>query len=270
MGHSKNVLYLLLNFWPIGKMLNWLGRQPPLSSILNPLFSQKSNHAVILPVNQDIQDVQSVALPIKLLLPLIDQSSDRVILDHCLCRHAEKCNDFPVEMGCLFLGEGCKDIHPSMGHPVDRSTAVAHAERAIQAGLVPMVIHSAFDAYVLGIPYRRMLAICFCCDCCCTVRLGLRLGPPAFWDAIERLPGLNFVVSQDCTGCGMCIDLCHIQAIQIFNNLATISDRCKGCGRCATACPVNAISLVLTDINVMSTYLHNRVNERTQIGSPDT
>lgn len=56
---------------------------------------------------------------------------------------------------------------------------------------------SSFDAWLLDIPYRRAIAVCFCCDCCCSVRQGLRLGPAAFWETVVRLPGLSVTPGPD-------------------------------------------------------------------------
>ncbi|MDD5370792.1 MAG: 4Fe-4S binding protein, partial [Anaerolineaceae bacterium] len=123
-------------------------------------------------------------------------------------------------------------------------------------------------AYMLGIPYHQMLAICFCCDCCCTVRSGLRLGPPAFWDAVERLPGLNVQVNAgECVGCGDCVQVCVMHAIRLEGGTAMIGERCKGCGRCLEACPVGAIRMDAKDIPRMAKFLHERIGQRTDIFS---
>jgi ferredoxin len=265
-GKSRTTLHMLLRFWPIGRFLNWIGRKPPFSFIFHDLFSEKNNQAMIIPVNQVIHGTESVALPEKVLKPLVEMASDRYILNECLCRKAEQCQEYPHELGCLFLGRGARKIHPSMGQPVSTEEAIAHINRAVSIGLVPMIIHAAFDAYVLGIPYNQMLAVCFCCDCCCTVRSGLRMGPEAFWDAFERLPNLGVEVSEDCAGCGMCVPVCAVQAITLVDNQAVIGDRCKGCGRCVTACPLEAIHLKIGDVGNVPLVVANRVQSQTDIG----
>ncbi len=177
MGNSKHTLSFLLKFWPIGRLLNWIGRQPPFHWIFRSFFDKKNNHAIIIPINQVVRGTESVVLPSILLEPLVEMASDRYILEECVCRKAEGCKTYPHEIGCLFLGRGAARIHPTMGRPVGLDEARAHIGRAIQIGLVPLIVHTAFDAYMLGIPFNQMLAICFCCDCCCTVRSSLRLGP---------------------------------------------------------------------------------------------
>ena len=269
MGRPKIIFDLLMNFWPLSKLANRLGNQPVVGFFVRPLFSTTENESIILPVRQAVRAEESVVLPRSLLEPLIEKSDARVLLHRCICRHAEHCQNYPEELGCLFLGEGATRIHPSMGRAVTTEEALAHARTAMQKGLVPLVVHASFDAFVLGIPYRKMLAVCFCCDCCCTIRQGLRLGPHAFWDTVVRVPGLTVEVGEECIGCGRCTEVCYVHAIRVEYGHARIDDHCKGCGRCAEECPVQAITLRLhKDVNVVEEFLQ-RVERRTDVGRLD-
>lgn len=55
------------------------------------------------------------------------------------------------------------------------------------------------------------------------------------------------VVPETCTGCGNCVQVCPVNAIQLVQkdgvlSLAEVESlRCTGCGNCAVVCPVNAI-----------------------------
>lgn len=52
------------------------------------------------------------------------------------------------------------------------------------------------------------------------------------------------VVNQnECTGCGACVDVCPVEAIEIVNGKAIINDECIDCGACVDECPVEAISV---------------------------
>ncbi|MFZ3131829.1 MAG: 4Fe-4S binding protein [Desulfosporosinus sp.] len=53
------------------------------------------------------------------------------------------------------------------------------------------------------------------------------------------------VDQEKCTGCGQCVDVCPIEAIELDNGMAVISDECIECGACVDACPMEAISLPL-------------------------
>jgi ferredoxin len=265
-GRPKLVFDLLMKFWPLSKLANRIGNQPVVGYLVRPLFSTNENESIILPVHEAVRSEESVVLPRELLEPLITKADARVVLHRCICRHAEQCKAYPEDIGCLFLGQGATRIHPSMGRTVGTEEALAHARTAMAKGLVPLVVHATFDAIALGIPYRRMLAVCFCCDCCCTIRHGLRLGPHAFWDTVTRVPGLTVEVEESCVGCGRCVDVCYVKAIKVEYGHARINDRCKGCGRCADICPAKAISLTLhRDVDVVEEFLQ-RVERRTDIG----
>jgi len=266
MGRSKNSYNLLLQLWPLGRVLNWLGNRPLVGPLLKPCFSGDGNAATIIPVQEAIRGTESVVLPLELLVPFVSRASQRFILVECMCRKGENCQTYPHQIGCLFLGDGAAEINPSLGRKVDPDQALAHARQAMEAKLVPLVVHSSFDTWMLGIPYRRTLAVCFCCDCCCSVRQGLRLGPPAFWDTVVRLPGLTVVVDPGCTGCGRCTGLCPVGAISLEDGRVHIGEVCKGCGRCAAQCPAGAISLHLAPGVDVSGQLLADIEQRTNIG----
>ncbi|MBN1581402.1 MAG: 4Fe-4S binding protein [Anaerolineae bacterium] len=259
---------LLLKLWPLGKVLNLLGNLPLVGSLFDRYFRAEENEAIIIPIRQAIQNTQSVVLPFALLAPLVERASARTILNMCLCRHAEGCRGYPSDIGCLFLGDGAARIRRELGRPASIAEALDHIEHAMIAGLMPTVLHSAFDAYLLDIPYQRMLAICFCCDCCCTVRYGLRVGPAAFRDTVVCLPGLSVQVSAACTNCGTCSSVCPVGAISMRQECAHIDQgRCKGCGRCATVCPAGAIQLCAASGDGVLEGLLERISRRTDIGS---
>ena len=52
------------------------------------------------------------------------------------------------------------------------------------------------------------------------------------------------VNKKKCTGCGICIDSCPVDAIKIVNNIAVINKNdCTECGVCVNDCPCEAISI---------------------------
>jgi UDP-glucose 4-epimerase len=182
-----------------------------------------------------------------------------------MCRQAEGCETYPQDLGCLFLGDGATQIDPSLAHPVDAGAALNHARKAMSLGLMPTILHSSLDAFMLQIPFRQMLAICFCCECCCTIRKGMRLGPPAAWKTVTRLPGLTVEVGDDCVGCGACLDICPVDAISLETDRAVIGEVCKGCGRCVAACPTDVISMLISEDVDVAEHLLDKVEARTQI-----
>jgi ferredoxin len=52
----------------------------------------------------------------------------------------------------------------------------------------------------------------------------------------------GFMISNECTGCGICSKLCPLHCI-VEGNPYVIESHCIECGRCYEHCPVNAIQL---------------------------
>ena len=242
---SKQAIDLFTRLWPLSKLVHRLGRQPLVGLLLRPLFTATVNEAVIIPVQEAVRGTESVVLPYPLLVPLVERASLRFVMNECLCRKGSNCQTYSHGLGCIMLGDGAAEINPAMGRLVGAAEAMTRVRRAMETGLVPVVVRAAIDRWLLGVSHHRMLALCFCCECCCAVWQGLRLGPPVFWDTVSRLPGLTVTAGPGCTGCGRCVDECYVHAISRQNGRVFITDQCKGCGRCAAICPAGAITLLL-------------------------
>jgi MinD superfamily P-loop ATPase len=69
--------------------------------------------------------------------------------------------------------------------------------------------------------------------------------------------GAKAVINPDqCTGCGICIDLCRFNAVELINGHYVIDEyACEGCGLCVIACPENAIRSEIYENNNL--YLSN-------------
>jgi UDP-glucose 4-epimerase len=243
MGRSKRIYDLLLSLWPLYKVGLWMGKLPGIGSLLNPIFSSKIHQVTMIPVNETINQGDQIVLPYSLLMQLVEQASVRFIMTECVCRSHETCQSHPVDLGCLFLGDGAAQIHPSMGRLCDVEEANRHIQRGMQDGLYPLIAHTMIDAVTLGIPYKRMLTVCFCCECCCVVHRGMRRGPASLSQVVQRLPGLRLTVGSECEECGDCIEVCPVGAISLNHRGAEISEGCKGCGICVNACPYGAIMM---------------------------
>jgi len=55
---------------------------------------------------------------------------------------------------------------------------------------------------------------------------------------------MAYLISDDCTACGTCIDECPVEAISEGDIYVIDADVCTDCGACADVCPVEAISPV--------------------------
>ena len=54
---------------------------------------------------------------------------------------------------------------------------------------------------------------------------------------------MAYVISEDCIGCGACLDVCPADAITEGTPFVIDEDACIECGACADQCPTGAISL---------------------------
>lgn len=51
-------------------------------------------------------------------------------------------------------------------------------------------------------------------------------------------------VSDECIGCGACVDTCPVSALEIVDDKCKCDENaCAECGACVDVCPVNALSL---------------------------
>jgi UDP-glucose 4-epimerase len=265
MGNRKKTMSLKHTFqvWLynrrrlVGYALDALGltmraNRIPLFSIIHPFTKRSSNYIVNLPINQGLDSVTH-ALPPMVVSELIRRARYHVILDACLCRQGRDCEVHPHDIGCLFLGRSGLEVPPGYSRRVSEAEALAHVERAVQAGLVPMTVRARVDNFAFLLPDRHtLIGVCFCCACCCLIG-NYRYVPQKHLEEIfPRLDGLEIEVSDGCIGCGSCVDKCYMQSIRVEGGRAIHADTCRGCGRCAAACPNGAVTIRLTDAQSLS------------------
>ncbi|MFQ5721133.1 MAG: DUF362 domain-containing protein [Candidatus Aminicenantales bacterium] len=60
---------------------------------------------------------------------------------------------------------------------------------------------------------------------------------------------------EDCTGCGICADICPEEALKMTRDMAypePISGRCNGCLKCLKECPFEAIEVLSLEEHALS------------------
>ncbi len=57
----------------------------------------------------------------------------------------------------------------------------------------------------------------------------------------QRRDMMALKITEDCIGCGTCVDQCPVAAIVESGEIFTITDDCNECCACVDSCPVNAI-----------------------------
>lgn len=217
-----------------------------------PVFDPALTNFSVIPVNRDIEGSQDQALPIEIIDALIDRSTVRVTMAKCLCRYTYDCKNYPQNFGCLFLGESAMETPKGWRQIVTKKEAKAHARKGISLGLVPMVGKIRFDSDTMGIKDRgKLMTVCFCCECCCLTRFLAPLPVDLVDTMLHRVEGISIEVTDACIGCGECVEVCYVNAIEIIDGKAVKSDKCRVCGRCAARCKQKAIKIKLDNPNAV-------------------
>ena len=253
MGRPAWQIKIITLFWPLRNFLAKMAGWPIIGRWMRSTF--RGDRASYLPVRVEVSQPRSVALPGQLVEQFIQESSFRFILHQCLCRSLEPCRHFPPEMGCLFLGEGAREIDSSLGREATAGEALAHHRKAAALGLIPMMGKLRWDSIWLGVKRAdRLLTICHCCDCCCYFKL-YRLLPGEAAKGLQKLEGLEVRVGETCDGCGICVERCFIRAMSLQDGKALVGETCRGCGRCALVCPKQAVQVVLPSEESLRRYI---------------
>jgi ferredoxin len=232
-----------LNFVENLSRLSWL----PTLWRWHPWLRPDKTDIRWLPINEDIEASESSPLPLQLLDTIIEEASHRVILDYCACREAYSCESYPTDIGCLMMGDSALEINPKVRREVEVEEAKSHARRAVGVGLIPAVGKARVDNPLFGVKDRgRLMTVCFCCECCCLTRFTTHLPVKILEQLFPPLEGLSIEVTEECTGCGTCVDHCFIKAMRLENDRAVMGVQCRACGRCASVCPSGAIKIAIT------------------------
>jgi ferredoxin len=176
------------------------------------------------PGKQQVLDMDSVNR-------IID-TSDALAVTRCTCRViAHKC-DMPVE-ACIQVGNAARyTLDRGTGRAVSKQEARDIIKECERKGLVHVTMNKSHVGHF----------ICNCCECCCQT-LPLIISERLNLTAPSRFCAK--VNADACSGCGTCVDRCKFNAIELKDDIATITeDYCLGCGLCHVTCPENAITLV--------------------------
>lgn len=226
----------------------WAASRIPFVSRWHPWVKPSKTDMRWIPINEDINRPEDAPVPLELLDRMIGEASHRAVFDRCGCRAAFGCRDYPIDIGCLLMGDSALESPSRNWREVSPEDARGHVRQAVDAGLVPVMGKARIDNYLFGIKDRhQLLTVCFCCECCCITRATRYTKLEQLESLFPRLEGVSVSVTGDCTGCGKCAQHCYLGAIEITDGRAVISDYCRACGRCATVCPEGAISVEVSD-----------------------
>jgi ferredoxin len=232
----------------IGKLIDrWLFWED--DTIFLPRDAAVERGRQVLQVQQPIEPPAQTVLPSQVMVHFIERANYLWIMDTCFCREAEQCKDYPIDLGCLFMGEAVLRINPKLGHLATKQEALDHVQRCREAGLIHLIGRNKIDTVWMGVkPGGRLLTVCHCCPCCCLWQVLPRL-TPEIRQKFTRMPGVRVTVTDRCVGCGKCTQgVCFLDAIHLQEGgCAEIAEECVACGRCAEVCPESAIEVSIED-----------------------
>jgi Fe-S-cluster-containing hydrogenase component 2 len=187
-----------------------------------------------VPVQRSVSAEQSIAVYDD-AVAMLEQKQDIVIAD-CICRKSKNvlgqgCQK-PLEACFMFGSMGQYYLDRGMGRKIGLDEAVNILTKCQEAGLVTQPSTS-----------RNPAGMCNCCGDCCGVLIAMNRHPRP----VDLVFSNHFAVveSEECIGCGDCLERCQMGALSIdADDVAQVNrDRCIGCGLCVTTCPSGAIQL---------------------------
>lgn len=175
----------------------------------------------------------------------------------CYCRHKmlhmDRACDAPLDICMTFNTTAASLTKHGHARQIDEVECLDLLQTAYEHNLVQ------FGENV----QNRVNFICNCCSCCCEAMIAARKF--AILNPVHTTNFLPEVNEVECTGCGICVSVCPVEALSLIS--AHDPDRksrkvvkldetlCLGCGICVRVCPTKAIILqprksrVLTPVN---------------------
>ena len=232
------------------EMAYYVGRIPIVRD-LHPWTSGDKNSCTYFPikvdVNQELGQAVNEIYPPQVVHDFVDRAEHIVIMNKCLCRNGQDCQNHTHDIGCMFMGETALGMPPQISRIATKEEAHAHVDKAVADGLVPMAGKVRVDNFAFLLPDKdKLLSVCFCCHCCCMMGYYKHAGSDQMNEMMVPIEGINIRVDPDvCEGCGTCVETCIFDAISIKDGIAVHNEACRGCGRCVRYCPNNAVTLTI-------------------------
>ena len=222
----------------------------------------RENYGHYIPINLPLGDYENVPAPYKVLEYFINKASN-IVLRTCPCRERWNCKNYPIELGCMFMGDDTKNmaLSPEEGYVATKEQALARVRKAIALGLVPLIgrnVAEAEDGHGIA-DTGKFLAVCFCCECCC---IGVKTSQYGAYSSMSgdnsgSIEGMKIKVDiEKCVGCGTCVETCPFNFRKVVDDKVVVdADQCVGCGRCIKVCPQGAISVDIEDPDYIKKFI---------------
>lgn len=252
LGNKSNTKGISVPLWVNGEKPSFGPGNPAMKTSRDS--SQRAPKSVHIELNKPLyRDVHPAHPPYEMLKETVSRASYRALMNECLCRKIQGCEDYPLDLGCLFIGPAAQAcVERGIAREAGLEECLAHIDRAREAGLSAVAYFVEVEEYAWGFRDADMpnfMEICFCCPCCCSaVRFEKRAGGE-LKRILHQGSGWSCVVDESkCTGCASCMDMCPRQRLNFEEKSGrpVVHPSCAGCGQCLKFCPSDALSVVQT------------------------
>lgn len=214
----------------------------PYDRTLSILDDNINGEEIDIEVNSSIDIPEEQIIPTQKVEELINKFDD-IAVGRCFCRQhkdllGQSCTQTELRENCFTFGKSARYVtEQGFGRLISKQEALEIMKKSEIDGLVHKAFHPHSDIY------REESSICNCCKDCCGTLEWWRMGLTALINSTNHLSKIDGDV---CTGCGICIEKCPTDAIELnHNDKAKVNEQCCiGCGVCAHFCPEHAISLL--------------------------
>ena len=199
----------------------------------------------VIPVEQGVETKHDDVLPYEDVKNIINKF-DTIAVSTCYCRHekdllGKPCHVTKERENCFIFGQTAEFvIKYNFGKKISKDEALKIMDKAREDGLVHKAFHVKQDIN------NEEFAICNCCKCCCGTFQIYYIGGAPMQSYASRMAKVE---ASECTGCGVCEEMCPMETISLVDEIAVIDEKkCIGCGVCSYHCPTSAIKLESTGI----------------------
>jgi Na+-translocating ferredoxin:NAD+ oxidoreductase RNF subunit RnfB len=214
---------------------------PPVDRTVPAQLTEDGKPIRIIPLDKTVEVPEEFILPSQSVADIIDKF-DEIAVGHCFCRQRRKvlgdsCTTDAPALNCFTFGKSARHTAAQgFTRMITKEEARKIMKEAEEAGLVHKAFHPGSKVS------RPETSICNCCKDCCDT---LHLWRDGAFPLINSTYYLSVIDPDSCSGCGICVERCPTDAIEL-NDDGTAErdeDTCFGCGICARFCPEEAISL---------------------------
>ena len=104
--HSNTLMSLLSKFFYGAYIVCIkLSGLPVVGGLIGKAIGGSHLKVITVPMGLKLQS-ESAILPFDAARTLVESASYVAGLDVCICRDSHGCKDYPIDLGCMFLGEG--------------------------------------------------------------------------------------------------------------------------------------------------------------------